>query len=76
MADKKITLAEQIQAMEVTLANMRGTIDNLRVAVQKKQREPVWLDLLTDRYPKIEAAYNTLKWLHKNEEVIRKALVK
>ena len=72
----KISLDEQIQALEITLANTKGTIQNLRVAVKKKQREPVWLEILEQRYPKIESALNTLKWLKKNEDLIRSALTK
>ena len=73
MADK-IPLDRQILALEITVANSRGTIDNLKVAVKKKQRDAVWLDIAVKRHPELEAALNTLKWLKKNEDRIKDAL--
>ena len=73
MADK-ISLDKQILALEITVANSRGTIDNLKVAVKKKQRDPVWLEIAEKRHPELEAALNTLKWLKKNEERIKNSL--
>ena len=60
--------------MEITVVNYRGTIDNYRELVRKNQRERVWLEMAEDRYPKMVAALNTLKWLKKNEDRIKKAL--
>ena len=70
----KVSLKDQIEAMEITVVNHRGFVDNLRELVKKKQREQVWLDIAEDRYPKLVAALNTLKWLQKNEEKIKSAL--
>ena len=70
----KVSLQEQIAAMEITVVNYRGTIDNYRELVRKNQRERVWLEMAEDRYPKMVAALNTLKWLKKNEDRIKKAL--
>ena len=70
----KVSLDDQIAAMEITVANSRGTINNLRQLVKKKQREPLWLEIAEERYPKLVATLNTLKWLKKNEERIKSAL--
>lgn len=70
----KVSLKDQIEAIEITVVNHRGFVDNLRELVKKKQREQVWLDIAEDRYPKLVAALNTLKWLQKNEEKIKSAL--
>ena len=67
----KVSLKDQIAAMEITIANSRGTIDNMRELVRKKQYEPVWLEIAEQRYPKLVAVLNTLKWLQKNEEKIK-----
>ena len=67
----KITLKSQIVEMEMTIVNHRGTTDNLRHLVKKKQREQVWLDIAESRAPKLQAILNTLKWLEKNEEKIK-----
>ena len=63
----KVSLQEQIAAMEITVVNYRGTIDNYRELVRKNQRERVWLEMAEDRYPKMVAALNTLKWLKKTK---------
>lgn len=76
MADEKITLDQQIDALEITIANSRGYIENLEKLVRQKQREAVWLDIAKTRQPKLVAALNTLKWLKKNESTIRSALSK
>jgi len=70
----KVSLDEQIAAIEITIVNTRGTIDNMREQVRKKRMEPVWLSILEDRYPKLQAVLNTLKWLKKNETSIKDAL--
>lgn len=70
----KVPLPDQIAAMEITIVNTRGTIDNMREQVRKKQMEPVWLAILEDRYPKLQAVLSTLKWLHKNEDEIKRSL--
>lgn len=70
----KVSLKDQIDAIEITVVNHRGFVDNLRELVKKKQREQVWLDIAEDRYPKLIAALNTLRWLQKNEEKIKSAL--
>lgn len=71
---EKVSLDEQILAIETTLANQRGYIDNLRHLVKKKQREEIWLNIAERQYPKLVAILNTLKWLKKNEEKIKFAL--
>ena len=70
----KVSLKDQIEALEITVVNHRGFVDNLRELVKKKQREQVWLDIAEDRYPKLVASLNTLRWLQKNEEKIKSAL--
>ena len=70
----KVSLDDQISAMEITVVNYRGDVDNLRHLVKKKQREQVWLDIAEDRYPKLVAILNTLKWLRKNEGKIKSSL--
>ena len=70
----KVTLKQQITQMELTIANKRGYIDNLKHLVKKKQREEIWLKIAEDQYPKLLAFLATLKWLEKNEEKIKKTL--
>jgi len=70
----KVPLKAQIAEMEMTIVNHRGTTDNLRHLVKKKQREQVWLDIAEARAPKLQAILNTLKWLEKNEDKIKSAL--
>ena len=70
----KISLDDQIDAYEITVVNYRGYTDNLRHLVKKKQREEVWLNIAEERYPKMVAGLNTLKWLKKNEDKIKSAL--
>lgn len=70
----KVTLKQQITQMELTLANQRGYIDNLKHLVKKKQREEIWLNIAEEQYPKLLAVLATLKWLEKNEEKIKKTL--
>jgi hypothetical protein len=70
----KVSLDDQIAAMEITIANERGTIANLRELVRRKQREPIWLEIMEDRHPKMIAVLNTLKWLKKNEKAVKDAL--
>ena len=70
----KVPLKTQIAEMEMTIVNHRGTTDNLRHLVKKKQREQVWLDIAEARAPKLQAILNTLKWLEKNEDKIKSAL--
>lgn len=70
----KISLNDQIAAMEITVVNYRGTISNMREQVKKNRMEKVWLDVAEDRFPKLQATLNTLKWLRKNEEKIKNAL--
>ena len=72
----KIGITEQIATLEIVIANSRGTIDNLKIAVRKKQRDKVWLDIAQDRHPKLEAVLKTLKWLKANEAQIKAALLK
>ena len=67
----KISLKDQIAAMELSVANHRGYTDNLRHLVKKKQREQVWLDIAENHHPKLQAVLKTLKWLQKNEEKIK-----
>ena len=70
----KVSIDDQIEAMEITVVNYRGYTDNLRHLVKKKQREEVWLNIAEERYPKMVACLNTLKWLKKNEDKIKAAL--
>lgn len=70
----KVSLDDQIAAVEITVANYRGTISNMREQVSKKRMEKVWLEVAEDRYPKLVSVLSTLKWLKKNEDKIKKAL--
>jgi hypothetical protein len=70
----KVPLDEQILAMELCLLSQRGHVDNLRRLVSKREREPFHLEEAEAKLPQYRAILETLKWLKKNEEKIRRSI--
>jgi len=70
----KIPLETQVAALERAVVNLQGHIAILRDLVAKKKRDPIVLETKENWLPELEAALNTLKWLHKNEDKIKSKL--
>ena len=70
----KIPLDIQIMAVERAVVNLEGHIAILRDLVAKKKRDPSTVELKESWLPELQAALNTLKWLHKNEDKIKEKL--
>jgi hypothetical protein len=70
----KISLDEQITAVETEYVNLRGTIDILKDLIAKGKREPIEARIKEARLINLNAALQTLKWLKANENRIKAAL--
>jgi hypothetical protein len=70
----KISLDEQITAVETEYVNLRGTIDILKDLIAKGKREPIEVRIKEARLINLNAALQTLKWLKANEGRIKAAL--
>jgi hypothetical protein len=70
----KIPLDIQIMAVERAVVNLEGHIAILRDLVAKKKRDASTVELKESWLPELQAALNTLKWLHKNEDKIKEKL--
>jgi len=70
MADK-IPLKDQVCELELTVVNRKGFISNLRDLVRRKERPQPDLDYQVGRFPALEAALKTLKWVEANQDLIR-----
>jgi hypothetical protein len=66
-----IPIANQIAAVEISAANLRGHIENLTELVERGRRNQLELDVLDGRLPALEAAAVTLRWLQSNEARIK-----
>ena len=76
---EKITIAEQVFAMEEVVQNHHSYINLVRRLVAKSERPEEILKETESRLPYMEAALNTLKWVQLNREAIinaHKALAK
>lgn len=70
----KISLSEQVKALESTVANHRGYVTMCeRFAATAEFNQDVLADTKA-RLPLMEACLATMKWLLANEEKIKKAL--
>ena len=70
----KISLDEQITAVETEYVNLRGTIDILKDLIAKGKRDPIEARIKEARLVNLNAALQTLKWLKANESRIKAAL--
>jgi len=70
MADKKITIAEQVFAMEEVVQNHRSYINLVTCLVAADERPKEILDDTQRRLPYVEASLKTLKWVQANREAI------
>jgi len=70
MADKKITIAEQVFAMEEVVQNHRSYINLVTRLVAADERPKEILDDTQRRLPYVEASLKTLKWVQANREAI------
>ncbi len=70
----KISLDEQITAVETEYVNLRGTIDILKDLIAKGKREGIEARIKEARLTNLYAALQTMKWLKANEARIKAAL--
>lgn len=70
----KVSLAMQIFAVELVLANRKGHIENLKRLIRDKKRPPEELEIAERPIMGLEAAVKTLKWVEANEKRIKEAL--
>ena len=66
----KITIDEQVTAMEETVVSHRSYINLVTRLVAENERPVEILNDTKNRLPKMEAALKTLKWVQANREVI------
>ena len=72
MADnKKISLRDQINAVELETANLRGHVSNIRDLARQGKYNPDIIQQSADRIPLLEAAIKSLQFLEKNQEKIK-----
>ena len=71
MAKPKISLAQQVTAVELMVANTRGSMDVQRDLIRQKKRDDSVLQIMEGYYPALQAAAQTMRWLKKNEEAIK-----
>lgn len=69
-----VSIEQQAADIEISAANLRGHIDNLRDLVGRSKRSAAELDIFVDRLPALEAAAKTLRWMASNEATVRKAV--
>ena len=69
MADK-ITIDEQVTAMEDVVKNHRSYINTVTRLVAANERPKEILDDTKRRLPYVEASLKTLKWVQTNREAI------
>ena len=70
----KISLKAQADAVELVTANKRGDMDIQRDLIRQKKRDDSVLQIMESYYPALVAASETMKWLEKNEDLIKKLL--
>lgn len=72
MADnRKISLREQITAVELETANLRGHVSNISDLARQKKYNPDIIQQSADRIPILEAAIKSLQFLEKNQDKIK-----
>lgn len=67
-------IEQQAAAVEVSAANLRGHIENLKNLVARNKRPAAELEIFVDRLPVLEDAAKTLRWMVQNETSIRRAV--
>lgn len=72
----KISLDEQITAVETEYVNLRGSIEIIEELVRKGKRDESELRIKKARLINLEAAINSLKWLRTNSDRIKSALAR
>lgn len=70
----KITLDQQIAAMELECVNTRGSLAIFKDNVAKKRADPILLNHKQQHLEELYAVLKTLKWLLQNEQKIKSAL--
>ena len=70
MADRKITIAEQVFAMEEVVQNHHSYINLVTRLVAADERPKEILEDTQRRLPYVEASLKTLKWVQANREAI------
>jgi hypothetical protein len=70
----KVTLSEQIAAVETEFVNLRGHVEIIEDLIKKKKRPEGELNFKKARLNDLQAAIITLKWLQVNEARIKAAL--
>ena len=56
------------------VANTRGSMDIQRDQIRQKKRDDTTLKIMEGYYPNLVAAVETMQWLLKNEDLIKKLL--
>ena len=72
----KISLKDQVAALEATVVNHRGYVVFCKRYVEEGKRPVEVLEDTERRLPYMEACLATMQWLLKNEEKIKTALRK
>jgi len=67
----KISLDEQVAAVERAVMNHRAHVQNLKRLVEKKQRPENELLMAQGWFPEHEAALATMKWVRENKELLK-----
>ena len=67
----KITLDQQIAAMELECVNTRGSLAIFKDNVAKKRADPILLNHKQQHLEELYAVLKTLKWLLQNEQKIK-----
>jgi hypothetical protein len=67
----KVSIEEQIAAVEREVMNLAGHIEILRDLIKKKKRDPIVLGMKENLLPQLQAALETLRWVKKNQEKFR-----
>lgn len=70
MTPKRITIDEQVAAMENVIQNHRSYINLVRRLVANGERPEEILKDTEQRLPYVEASLKTLKWVQANREAI------
>lgn len=70
----KISLDEQITAVETEYVNLRGSIEIVEELVKRGKRNESELQIKKARLVNLEAAIKSLKWLRANSDRIKSSL--
>lgn len=70
----KITLDQQIAAMELECVNTRGSLAIFKDNVAKNRADPILLNHKQQHLEELYAVLKTLKWLLQNEQKIKSTL--